>query len=87
MLEWREIAIVLADEDVMGITDGNPDPIGEYRNEAEAICRSLESRRRAGEEIDRDRVAEVVSAVFERWFEQTLASDDAGRIAARIIPA
>lgn len=81
----KRVAEVLADVDAMRITDDNPDPVGEYETEAEAILRHVRKARKKGQVIDQDAMAGVVADVFRHWFEQDISPAEAQVMASRLI--
>jgi hypothetical protein len=80
----RDIAEILADEDLMRITDGNPDPVGEYSGEAAEIARRVTIALRGLGAVDREFIAGVVADVFKSEFEVDIEPGEGARIAARI---
>lgn len=83
---WSDIAVVLAELDPMGITDGNPEPVEEYRGEAEAIAREVSAAGFNQKEIDSVALSAIVIAVFEEAFDHRLAPDISSKIAERLLP-
>lgn len=81
----RHVAEVLADVDLMRITDGNPDPVGEYETEAKAILRHVREARKKDQVIDRDAMAGIIAGVFRHWFDQDISPDEAQEVASRLI--
>jgi hypothetical protein len=80
----RRVAEVLAEEDVMNLAEGNPDPVGEYASEAAEIVRRMLVPTDLAESSLEDRLPGVVSEVFRVQFEEEIASEQARSIARRI---
>ncbi|HEX5376062.1 MAG TPA: hypothetical protein VFW48_07880 [Solirubrobacterales bacterium] len=82
----RQIAEVLASEDVMNITVGNPDPVGEYAGEAAEIVRRVRVGVKNGQSTEPVHIAGVVREVFRREFDQDIGAGYAREIADRLKP-
>ena len=82
----RQIAEVLAGEDVMKITVGNPDPVGEYTGEAAEIARRLRVDMKNGRSTEPVHIAGVVREVFRREFDQDIGADCAREIVDKLKP-
>jgi hypothetical protein len=80
----RLIAEILADEDLVRITDGNPDPVGEYFVEAAEIVRRVMVGLQRPRLVNQKFIANVVSEVFKEKFEVDISCNEAARIASRI---
>jgi hypothetical protein len=78
------IAAILTDEELMRITDGNPDPVGECSEEAAEIARQVITALGGRQLVGQSLMASVVSDVFKREFEVEIGSDEAACIARRI---
>lgn len=64
----KSIAEVLAEFDLMGLREGNPDIVDEYRAEAEDISRRLLEAARRQESVSVVEIRAVSASVFETWF-------------------
>jgi|GEM_PF-3206897 len=53
----------------MGLGEGNPDIVFEYRPEAEDIAKRLQKALREHREIPLSEVQELLASIFEYWFE------------------
>ena len=80
----RRVAEILADADLVRITDENPDPVGEYSGEAAEIVRRIMVALRNPQGVDQELIKSVVVDVFKSEFEVDIASDEAAHIASRI---
>lgn len=63
------IAEVLAEFDIMGLRDSNPDIVDEYRPEAEDLAKHFQKALREREPVSLQQVREVLAGTFEYWFE------------------
>lgn len=81
----REVAEILAEADVMRITEGNPDPVGEYEGEAAEIVRRMLRAEQDGRTVDQGSVALALQEVFHREFEVSLDAERAAELAAKIL--
>lgn len=86
-LMCKRVAVILADEDLIGIAEDNPDPIGEYAGEAAEIVRRAIVPLRTPIVVDLAFMARVVMDVFKSEFEIDIASNEAERIAGKIAVA
>lgn len=81
---WVPIVEILVDEDLMSLAEENPDPIGEYRPEAEDIAAQLHAMWSQNAEVDSGEISRIVSNVFWHWFEVRIDAGAATRIADKI---
>jgi hypothetical protein len=79
------VGSILADEDAIGITAGNPDPEGEYAGEAAEIARRFLNLEQASGPPTQGALTQIVTEVFRREFEEEIDPDQAARIARRIL--
>jgi hypothetical protein len=79
-----EIAAVLAAADPIRIIPGNPEPLDEYRFEAERIAEHILRTEADDSPSDRIALVKVVRSVFQDQFEQRISKSEAKAIVNEI---